>query len=128
MWGHEIRYPKQLLMENFIIKTGRANHHLIKLGDLEYIHADKGRTIVMTDGEEINTALTFHELLDDLKGSLFRCHRSFAINLNLVKGFTHDSIRLPSRSVPLGAKYLEDFKKIMFDKTPLLQIKNDVDN
>ena len=107
---------------NLIIKTGRSLYHRIKLSDLEFIQAHKGRTIVMCK-EKLNTASSFMDVLSVLNGNILKCHRSYAVNLDAVISFTPDSIRLPSKVLPLGSKYKEIFIEKMLEKNTLITSK-----
>lgn len=112
-------------MKSFILKTGRNKYHRVMVCDLEYIQAHKGRTIVCYKGETLNTAFPFKDLLNSLNGQIFQCHRSFAVNLDAVTDFTNDSITLPSKTLALGVNYKNDFKKRMFERSPLFHIKQE---
>jgi|TARA_B110000902_G_C14107454_1_gene513012 DNA-binding LytR/AlgR family response regulator len=107
---------------NLIVKTGRSLYHRIELSDLEFIQAHKGRTIVMCK-QKLNTAAPFKDVISVLNGNIFKCHRSYAVNLDAVISFTNDSIRLPSKVLPLGSKYKEIFIQLMFEKNTLITSK-----
>ena len=101
--------------KKLIVKTGRNVYHRILWSDLEYIQASKGRTILICK-ETLNTSTSFNDVLSALDGKLFQCHRSYAVNLDLVKSFTHDSITLINKTLPLGGKYKNAFLECMFER------------
>lgn len=110
--------------KKFIVKTGRNVYHRILLSDLEYIQASKGRTILICE-ETLNTSTPFKDVLIALDGKLFQCHRSYAVNLDLVISFTNDSITLSNKRIPLGTKYKNAFLECMFEKDIFISTTHD---
>ena len=92
-------------MKTYIFKEGRNNYHRVKLSDIIFIKADKGRTVITCTTLEINSPLHFNVVLNTLNDSLFQCHRSFAVNLDKISKFNTDTIYLSKHSVSLGTKY-----------------------
>jgi len=89
------------------------NHHNLNIYNILYIKADHVYVnIFLVDGQQMNTRKTLRQIVEILDGTIMvQCHRSYLVNLNQIKSWNADSMKLSNgRLIPVssGKKYILD--------------------
>jgi len=93
----------------------RADRKMIKvlLDEILYIESDKDYVKVFTQQGAIITRQTISAVEAMLAESQFlRIHRSFIVSLNKIKSFTHESVEIGKKELPIGKLYRNSFLKL----------------
>lgn len=84
----------------------------IPLADILLLEADNTYTALRTPTRKYALRLTLGAVLERLHfAQLVRVHRSFAVNIQRVEGFSDGEITVAGQVVPLGRQYREGFLK-----------------
>ncbi|WP_428654306.1 response regulator [Runella sp.] len=84
----------------------------ISLNDILLLEADNTYTTIQTKGHKYTLRLSMSSLLERLDySSLVRVHRSYAVNVNQLKGFNEREIFIDTMTIPFGQQYKEDFMR-----------------
>lgn len=94
---------------NILLKSNKILHQ-INLSDIQVIEAFGDYVKIHTETKTIVTNSTLTNFLNELTTSNFiRCHKSFAVNKNLVNVVEGNTIYIKAREVPIGPKYKKAF-------------------
>jgi len=86
----------------------------IVLADIFYIESDKDYVKIFTQDKmhlSRQTITSMEALLD--KNEFIRIHRSFIVPINKIKSYTHESVEINKKELPIGKFYLNHFLKIV---------------
>lgn len=117
--------------ENYELDLTIINHSTkekdlkIKFNNFIFAEADKNNvTVCYLEGEELknkNIRATISQVQDDLNHpNLFRCHRSYIVNLNKIESAKGNSngyqIKLKHyrKELPVSRKYVDEFKSYIY--------------
>jgi DNA-binding LytR/AlgR family response regulator len=129
--AHEIWQAKQIshLIDNrnkpsFLFIRANRQYNKVLLKDIKYIEGKKNYAMVYTSTEKYMTAISLLQILDQLPiGQFTRIHKSFIINVSLVKQILPESIVLENGiTVPFGKTFQDEFIE-KFVKGNLLERK-----
>lgn len=85
----------------------------VLIGNILYIESDKDYVKVFTEEGTIITRQTITSIEAMLSDSQFlRIHRSFIVSLNKIKSFSHESVEIGSKELPIGKLYRNEFIKL----------------
>lgn len=93
----------------------RVDRKMIKvlLDNILYIESDKDYVKVFTEKGYIITRQTIASVEAMLSESQFlRTHRSYIVSLNKIKSFTHETVEIGSKELPIGKLYRNNFLKL----------------
>ena len=93
----------------------RVDRKMIKvlLADILYLESDKDYVKVFTEKGFIITRQTIAAVEAMLSDSLFiRIHRSYVVSLNKIKSFTHETVEIGNKELPVGKLYRNNFLKL----------------
>lgn len=105
-------------MNKLVIKS-RPQNLVVDFDEVLYITTlDKQALIVNLSGEEKKLGISLQDLYEKIEPMGFiRCHRSFIVNVDYVESFDKLSCTLKNMvNVPLGRKYYNDFKKVIYNQ------------
>jgi DNA-binding LytR/AlgR family response regulator len=85
----------------------------VLLDDIFYIESDKDYVKVFTEKGFIITRQTIASVEAMLSESQFiRIHRSYIVSLNKLKSFTHETVEIGDKELPVGKLYRNNFLKL----------------
>ena len=85
----------------------------VLLDDILYIESDKDYVKLFTGKGFIITRQTIASIEAMLSDSQFiRVHRSYIISLAKIKSFTHETVEVGSKELPVGKLYRNNFLKL----------------
>lgn len=93
----------------------RVDRKMIKvfLDDLLYIESDKDYVKLFTEKGFIITRQTITSVEAMLSESQFlRIHRSYIVSLGKIKSFTHETVEIGNKELPIGKLYRNSFLKL----------------
>lgn len=93
----------------------KADRKMIKvmLDDILYIESARDYLKVFTDTNSIITRQTISSIEAMLSENEFiRIHRSFIVSLNKINSFTHETVEIGKKELPIGKFYLNSFLKL----------------
>jgi DNA-binding LytR/AlgR family response regulator len=93
----------------------RVDRKMIKLflDDILYIESDKDYVKVFTGKGCIITRQTIASVESMLSASRFiRIHRSYIVSFNKISCFTHETVEVGNKELPVGKLYRNSFLKI----------------
>ena len=94
---------------SILVKSNKVLHQ-INLSDIHVIEAFGDYVKIHTETKTIVTNSTLTNFLNELTASNFiRCHKSFAVNKNLVNVVEGNTIYTKTQEVPIGQKYKATF-------------------
>lgn len=111
-------YAEDDASERKIVIKARGKKQVIRLSDIYYIEARDTWVFFRLKDHEVGEYTRFEKVLKTLGSSFVRCHRSFAFNLDHLKGvdFSNNTINLTEElSVPLSRTYKNDMRNLMND-------------
>lgn len=103
----------------FIVKTGVKGKMLkLKFADIEYVEGLRNYLSISCQGRKIPVLYNLSDMLKRLPASKFaRIHRSFILNLEMIKGIEGNEVVLDTDvRIPIGMSYREDFFQSIDDK------------
>ena len=103
----------------FIVKTGVKGKMLkLKFADIEYVEGLRNYLSLSCEGRKIPVLYNLSDMEKRLPKSKFaRIHRSFILNLDMIKGIEGNEVVLESdKRIPIGMSYREDFFHFIDDK------------
>ncbi len=84
----------------------------VMLDDILYIESDRDYLRVFTHTNTIITRQTISSAEAMLSDNEFvRIHRSFIVSINKIKSFTHETVEIGNKELPIGRYYLNSFLK-----------------
>lgn len=99
-----------LRIDNLIFIKHNYQFVKILLEDILYLEADGAYTTIVTNDRKYAIRLTISTLLERLNEvHLTRVHRSFAVHIKKVEGFSDREITIGKHIVPLGRQYKQAF-------------------
>ncbi|MFC5411287.1 response regulator [Larkinella bovis] len=99
-----------LRIDNLIFIKHNYQFVKILLEDILYLEADGAYTTIVTHDRKYAIRLTISTLLDRLSEmQLARVHRSYAVHIKKVEGFSDREITVGKYTVPLGRQYKQLF-------------------
>ncbi|MGA0556906.1 response regulator [Larkinella sp. VNQ87] len=99
-----------LRIDNLIFIKHNYQFVKILLEDILLLEADGAYTTIVTNERKYAIRLTISTLLDRLSEmQLARVHRSYAVHIKKVEGFTDREITVGKHTVPLGRQYKQAF-------------------
>ena len=85
----------------------------IMLDDIVYLESARDYLKVFTHNSSILTRQTISSIEAMLSESEFvRIHRSFIVSLKKIKSFTHETVEIGNKELPIGKFYLNSFLKL----------------
>jgi DNA-binding LytR/AlgR family response regulator len=94
---------------SILVKSNKVLHQ-INLSDIHVIEAFGDYVKIHTQTKTIVTNSTLTNFLNELTASNFiRCHKSFAVNKNLVNVVEGNTIYIKTQQIPVGQKYKASF-------------------
>ncbi len=93
----------------------KADRKMIKVmfDDILYLESDRDYLKVFTPTHTIVTRQTISSFEAMLSGNEFiRIHRSYIVSIRQITSFTHESVALGTRELPIGKYYLNSFLKM----------------
>ena len=98
-----------------LIKEGHARVKL-PVGEIIYLEALTNYTKIVTSEKKYITLNNLKNFLDELpKNKFLRIHRSYAVAIDKVKGFSGNDLHIAGQSLPLGKTYRQEVKKFIKD-------------
>ena len=107
-------YKQHINFENeaassILVKSNKVLHQ-INLSDIHVIEAFGDYVKVHSETKTVVTNSTLTNFLNELTASNFiRCHKSFAVNKNLVNVVEGNTIYIRNHQIPIGQKYKTTF-------------------
>ncbi|MGV3559769.1 response regulator [Larkinella arboricola] len=99
-----------LRIDNLIFIKHNYQFVKILLEDIMLLEADGAYTTIVTNDRKYAIRLTISTLLERLnEPHLTRVHRSFAVHIKKVEGFSDREITIGKHTVPLGRQYKQTF-------------------
>ena len=93
----------------------KADRKMIKLmlDDILYIESARDYLKVFTQNSSIVTRQTISSIEAMLSGSEFiRIHRSYIVSIKKINSFTHETVEIGNKELPIGKFYLNSFLKL----------------
>ena len=89
---------------------------MIPIAEVQYLERNLKKTIVVcASGEEYVTSTKPEKLLGGLKAPFVKCHQSYHVNLQMVRGMTRDSFQLKSgKEIPISRSRQKEAKEAFF--------------
>ena len=85
----------------------------VLLAEILYLESDEDYVKVFTEKGFIITRQTIAAVEAMLSDSLFiRIHRSYVVSLNKIKSFTHETVEIGDKELPVGKLYRNNFLKL----------------
>lgn len=108
---YSLRFENDFLM----IKEGTTVNK-VYLQEIIYLEALTNYTKIVTSEKNYITLNNLKNFLDELpKNKFLRIHRSYAVAIDKVKGFSGNDLRIAGQSLPLGKTYRQEVKKFIKD-------------
>lgn len=105
----DIKKNKIAINDFIIIKSNKVLHKVLP-NNIIFIEASGDYVKVHLEKECIVTNMTFTNFIESLPTNLFiRTHKSFAINLDVIKSISGNQIITNSHKIPIGQKYKSSF-------------------
>lgn len=99
-----------LRIDNLIFIKHNYQFVKILLEDILFLEADGAYTTIVTNDRKYAIRLTISTLLDRLSEMLLaRVHRSYAVHIKKVEGFSDREITVGKHVIPLGRQYKQTF-------------------
>ena len=87
------------------IKAGSVNYRL-NTSDIQYIESLRNYLLIKTTHQELIPYGSISEMEARLEGTSFlRVHRSYIVNLEHLNSYTHTSVEVEGKEIPIGRKY-----------------------
>lgn len=110
-----------------LVIPGQSSHEALNFGNIAYIESDGNYIFINSIDDNKNTKSIHRATLKSIEQSndfdnLFRCHRSFIINLDQILDVSGNaqglklSVRNCSEQIPVSKKYIPAFKKHFYQK------------
>ena len=107
------RLPEVNQAASFIYLRVDRKMMKILLNDILYIESDKDYVKVYTEKGFIITRQTIASIEAMLSDSQFtRIHRSYIVSLDKVRAFSHESVEVGNKELPVGKLYRNSFLKL----------------
>ncbi len=93
----------------------KVDRKMIKIlfDDILYLESDRDYLKVFTQNNTITTRQTISSVEAMLSGNEFiRIHRSYIVSLNKITSFTHETVEIGTKELPIGKFYLNNFLKL----------------
>ena len=98
-----ILYPDNF---NEILVKDNNKTYLLKPKDILYIEAMREYIKIISENENIVTKSSLSKFYNKLSKNIFlRTHKSFIVNKTKVSAFTHSSVEINSKKIPIGRSY-----------------------
>jgi len=94
----------------------KANKKMVKvyLEEILYIEAQKNYLLIVTTKESLLSYQSISSMAERLPANLFlRIHRSFIIALGHVDAFTHSTVAINKKEIPIGKNYVKEVVHIL---------------
>lgn len=94
----------------------KANKRMVKvyLDDILYIEAQKNYLMIVTNTESLLSYQSITHMAERLPSDYFiRIHRSFIIGLNHVAAFTHSTVTIKKKEIPIGKNYIKEVFSVL---------------
>jgi DNA-binding LytR/AlgR family response regulator len=94
----------------------KSNKRMVKvvLNDILYIEAQKNYLMIVTGHEQLLCYQSISVMADRLPKDLFlRVHRSYIAGLYHLDGFTHASVTINKKEIPIGKKYSKEVYRVL---------------
>lgn len=105
----DIKKNKIAINDFIIIKSNKVLHKVLP-NNIIFIEASGDYVKVHLEKECIVTNMTFTNFIESLPTNLFiRTHKSFAINLDVIKSISGNQIITNNHKIPIGQKYKSSF-------------------
>lgn len=90
--------------EPFIVIKSFGDRQKLLLKDIYYIESSNKKAIFHTKKGRAEAYRKMEELEQELKGTFFRCHRCFLVNMEAISGYSFEEIRLINGEALILAK------------------------
>lgn len=97
------------LSEPFIYIKCEREFVKILLKDLLYVESIKNHVKLVTTQASYITLLSISQLEEKLPAGFLRIHRSFVVSLQHISRFTHASVNIQNKTIPVGRLYKMQF-------------------
>ena len=120
-------YPQKLIESTPVSQSGiskknnsgfiylKADRKMIKimLDEILYIESARDYLKILTQNNSIITRQTISSIEAMLSENEFiRIHRSYIVSLNKIDSFTHETVEIGKKELPIGKFYLNSFLKL----------------
>lgn len=97
---------KGLAVDNAIFVRTNVGYRKINSHDILYIESGPEGTLLHTTNKKYEMAITFTMLLDKVQHlPMVKIHRSYAVNLDAIDGFSETEVELNGTTLPLSRNY-----------------------
>lgn len=98
-----------------LIRKENSNYHIrIKNSDLLYLQAKGDYVEVQTTTQKHITHSTLKALHERLKHILYRCHRSYSVNINNIEIVNDYDVFVGKYEVPIGEEYKKALLELLY--------------
>ena len=107
------RFYHQSAVNRIVLKQGK-NNVTVYVGDIAYAEAQNKTTVLCVNGKKEEFPYLFNRLLEEYlpESTFFRVHRSYAVNLAHVVGFTKNAVQTDTGD-SLPCTRLREFKEAL---------------
>ena len=102
-----VRYRRRP-QKSILLKTPDRGTVRLELRDIRYFESNNKTVVAHTLNGPVVCAAKISELAEALGGGFFRCHRSYLVNLDMVSGFTRDTVTLADGGTVLMSRRNHD--------------------
>lgn len=99
-----------LLIDDCIFVKYNYQFVKIRLADILYLESESNFIHLHTTEKKFVLRLSLNQLFEKLMfKKLVRIHRSYAVNLDAIRGFTDQDVMIGDKALPIGRIYKEEF-------------------
>ncbi len=81
----------------------------VQFEEIKFVKSDNVYLDVhLTSNKVLSVRGTMDDFISRLDERFLRCHRSYIINLDLLKSFNHNTLILENEEIPIGSKYAHE--------------------
>jgi DNA-binding LytR/AlgR family response regulator len=85
--------------------------------NIEYIKSESNYCTFISKSSKTMSLISLKSLEDKLPSNFIRCHRSYIVNMDFVKSFNLELIKIDETIIPISALYREKIKTYIKDKS-----------
>lgn len=105
--SQEVNPNNYVINDSLFIKEDKIFNR-IPFTDINYLRSERMYTEIFTDEKKHVVRGSLNSLIDKLGKQFFRCHRSYIINLDKLKGVNHTCVFVTDQEIPLGKIYRDE--------------------
>ncbi|MFK7937541.1 MAG: response regulator [Saprospiraceae bacterium] len=103
-----------IVLQDRIFIRNKSKMERVFFADIHYMEADRAYCKLVTDQQNFHLSLTLKGVMEQIQlTDLVRVHRSFAVNIKKMTGFSDLYVYFDDVKIPIGRAHKEQFMKLI---------------